>query len=193
MKKILVLSLALLLAACQSIVKVEGEQVLAGKLSVRLSEAWNKVPLVRSEPWEVWTQEGMPLDQLRFWSGIAAGKPLMTALPASSGIKDARVPTFTAGMSDEQLVRLFEIVYSADGSLVTVGKVEPAAFAGARGLRFEFTVTRKSDDLHMQGVGWFAVHKGELFAATYLAPRLSFFPRLLPKAEAVVRTAAIKG
>jgi hypothetical protein len=32
-----------------------------------------------------------------------------------------------------------------------------------------------------------------LFAATFAAPRLAFFPRLLPMAEAVVKTARIKG
>jgi hypothetical protein len=38
-----------------------------------------------------------------------------------------------------------------------------------------------------------SVRKNELFAATFVAPRLAFYPRLLPKAEAVVRSAEIKG
>jgi hypothetical protein len=45
----------------------------------------------------------------------------------------------------------------------------------------------------LNGVGWVSQRKGELFAATFIAPKLSFFPRLLPKAESIVRTAQIRG
>ncbi len=72
-----------------------------------------------------------------------------------------------------------------------MNKVEPAVFAGEPGVRFEFSVARKSDDVQFKGVGWVAVRQGELFAATFVAPRLSFFARILPKAEGVVRTAKI--
>jgi hypothetical protein len=65
-------------------------------------------------------------------------------------------------------------------------------------VRFEFTLARRRDDLTMQGVGWVAVRPDpvygeELYAATFVAPRLSFYQRLLPMAEAVVKTARIKG
>jgi hypothetical protein len=76
---------------------------------------------------------------------------------------------------------------------VRLTRVEPAQFAGEKGLRFEFTLARRSDDLVLHGVGWVAVHKDELYAATFVAPRASFFPRLLPMAEAVVKTARIRG
>jgi len=46
--------------------------------------------------------------------------------------------------------------------------------------------------VQLAGVGWAAVRRNELFAATFVAPRLSFFARLQPKAEAVVRTLRIK-
>jgi hypothetical protein len=84
-------------------------------------------------------------------------------------------------------------MYSMDGSLVKVTRVEPSSFAGEKGIRFEFSVARKRDDVQLLGVGWVSVRKGELFAATFVAPKLAFYPRLLPKAEGVVRTAQIKG
>jgi hypothetical protein len=37
------------------------------------------------------------------------------------------------------------------------------------------------------------VRKDELFAATFGAPKLSFYARLLPKAEVVISSALIKG
>ena len=200
MKKILALLLALLLAACANVSRMEGEQVVNERLAVHLTDAWNKV----SDPWDVdpydtWTQEGIPLDHLRLWGGVRPGQPLMTrpaVFSRAEDAKDRRVPTFRVGLPPERLVSLFEELYATAGT-VTVTKVEPALFAGQKGVRFEFTLARRADDLDMQGVGWVAVRQDatwgeELYAATFVAPRLSFYQRLLPLAEAVVNSARIR-
>ncbi len=195
MKNLAIFILIALLSACASVVKIEGDQVVNERMAVKLSEAWNKVDFPGSrQPYEMWTQEGFSLDHLRFWAAIKPGQPLMTpaAGAVSMGDKAPRVPTFAAQMAPDQLVNLFETMYSSDGSLVKVTKVEPAAFAGEKGIRFEFAIARKRDDVQLLGVGWVAVSKEELFAATFVAPKLAFYPVLLPKAEAVVRTARIK-
>lgn len=197
MKKIFALLLVSLLAACTSIVKVEGDQVINNRMAVKLTDAWNKLDLPgNKQPFDVWTQEGLTIDHLRFWAAVGNNQEMMKRPPGASvpqGGKAARLPTYVVGMQPDQLVSLFENLYAADGSIVTMNKVEPAVFAGEKGVRFEFSVTRKSDDVQLRGVGWVAVKKNELFAATFVAPRLSFFPRLLPKAESVVKTAQIKG
>jgi hypothetical protein len=196
MKKLLVLLLVFTLSACTSIVKVEGEQVIKNRMSLKLPDAWNKVQLPNDrQPFEVWTQEGLTIDALRFWAAVPSKGELVKAPPGNvpQGGKNARVPTFVAGMEADQLVNLFEIMYSADGSSVTINKVESTVFAGEKGIRFEFAVLRKSDDVQMLGIGWVSVKKDELFAATFLAPKLSFFARLQSKAESVVKSAQIKG
>jgi hypothetical protein len=196
MKRLLVLWLAVLLAACTTIAKVEGDQVVNDRLAVHVPGAWNKIQSPWSdEPYETWTQEGMPLDHLRFWGGVASGKTLM-AKPMvffrARGEKDARVPTYRAGMPPEKLASLFEELYATAGT-VKVTKLEPAVFAGEKGARFEFTLMRRWDDLPMRGVGWVTEKEGRLYAATFLAPRMSFYERLLPMAEAVVKSARIRG
>jgi hypothetical protein len=191
MKKLLALLLALVLAGCASVVKVEGEQTLNNKLAVKLPEAWNRLSYP-GQPYEVWTQEGASLDQLRMWAGLPAGKEIVTLPSAPMGQKAARVPTFTADMAPDQLVGLFEVMYAADGSQVKITRIEPASFAGASGVRFEFMVIAKRTDLQVRGMGWAAVRNNELYAATYHAPDLAFFKRLAPKAEAVVKTALIR-
>lgn len=195
MKKLAILLLVSLLGACTSIVKVEGDQVVNGRMAVRLTEAWNKVSLPGvSQPFETWTQEGLPLDHLRFWAAIPTGKSLMTAPRVNSADQKApRVPTYVAGMQPDQLVNLFEILYSNDGSIVTLSKVEPATFVGEKGVHFAFSMTRKVDGVEMKGLGWLAVHKGELYAASFVAPKKSFFPRLAPKAESVAKSAKVQG
>lgn len=201
MKTLLVLLLAAFLAACTSMARMEGDQVVNHKLAVHVSEAWNRMAdPFDGEPYDTWTQEGIPLDHLRLWGGVQPGQPLMArpmVFLKTEDMRAPRVPTFKVGMTPEKLVSLFEELYANSGT-VTVTKMEPTVFAGEKGVRFEFTLARRSDDLTMRGVGWFAVKQDklvgeELYAATFIAPRAAFFARLLPMAEAVVRTARIKG
>jgi hypothetical protein len=201
MKRMLAAALlAATLAACTTVAKMEGDQVVNERLAVHVSSAWNKI----SDPWEAdpydtWTQEGLPLDHLRFWGAVKPGQPLMTKpmLFLRGDEKAPRLPTFRTGLPPEKLVNLFEELYATAGT-VTVTKVDPTVFAGQKGVRFEFTLERRRDDLTMQGVGWVAVRANptegeELYAATFVAPKAAFFTRLLPMAEAVVKTARIKG
>jgi hypothetical protein len=201
MKSVIALLLALLLAACTTISRMDGDQLVNERLTVHVSQAWNKI----SDPWEVppydtWTQEGIPLDHLRIWGGIKPGQAIMVNYPGYSrdpDAKDPRVPRFRTGLTPEKLVSLFEEFYATAGT-VSITKMEPTVFAGQKGVRFEFTLARRRDDLNLLGVGWVAVRADatfgeELFAATFVAPRLSFYQRLLPMAEAVVKTARIKG
>ncbi|MCC2673342.1 MAG: hypothetical protein K0R58_289 [Ramlibacter sp.] len=190
-KRLLTILLALLLAACAAVVKVEGDQTVNNKLSVKLPEAWNRLAYP-GQPFEVWTQEGASLDQLRFWAGVTAGTEIAKLPAAPAGQKAGRVPTFTAGMAPDQLVSLFEIMFASDGSQVKITRIEPGVFAGLNGVRFEFAVVTKKTELQVRGVGWAAVKNNELYAATYHAPDLAFFKRLSPKAEAVVKTAMLK-
>lgn len=201
MKRLVSLLMVLALAACTTMSRMEGDQVVNGRLVVHVSEAWNKVTdRWETDPYDTWTQEGLPLDHLRLWGGVRPGQPLMIKPAVFSREPDAReprVPTFRPGLPPEKLVSLFEELYATAGT-VTITKVDPTMFAGHKGVRFEFTLARRRDDLNMKGVGWVAVRPDavygeELFAATFVAPRLSFYDRLLPRAEAVVRTARVKG
>ncbi|HSH89739.1 MAG TPA: hypothetical protein VK996_07120 [Ramlibacter sp.] len=197
MKKLLpAIALAAVLGACTTISKVEGDQVVNGRLAIKVTEAWNKVSVPGTrQPYDMWTQEGMTLDHLRIWAGIKAGEPLMLVPSAQipAGQKAPRVPTFTGNMPPEQIVNLFEMMYAVDGSMVKVNRVEPTTFAGEKGVHFEFTIVRKRDDLHLLGTGWASVRNNELFAATFVAPKLTFYPRLAPRAAAIVKTAQIRG
>ncbi len=182
-----------LLAGCASVSKIEGDVTLGDRLTVRVDRAWNKFTLPgQAQPFESWTQEGIALDHLRVWSGIRSGQSLMASAQAPAGQKAPRVPVFRAGMAADQLANLFEVLYAADGSQVQVTRIEPASFAGEAGLRFELAIIRKRDDVQLAAVGWVAVRKDELFALTYAAPRLGFFPRGRPGAEAIAASARLR-
>jgi hypothetical protein len=182
-----------LLAGCAAVVKIEGEQNVKSRMSVRLGQAWNKVSAPGSEqPYEAWTQDGFNLDHLRLWAGVRSGQALVGQAPAAAGQRALRVPVFRAGMAPDQLANLFEVLYSADGSQVQVTRLEPATFVGEQGVRFELSIIRKRDDVPMSAVGWVAVRGDELFAITYVAPRLGFFPRGRPGVEAIAASARLR-
>lgn len=187
MKNIALLTLALILNACTTVTQIEGEQRLGNRLVIDLPKAWNKFSQPASVPFQVWTQEGIMIDQLRVWAAIPSGQDLI-AKPAAGGQKLAKVPVFQSGLQPDQWVNLLETAYAADGSVVNIDKVEPTWMAGAKGVRFEFSMTRKNDDLPFRGVGWATEHDKQFFAAVFTAPRLHFFAQLKPQVEAVVQT-----
>ena len=194
MKKLLLIALALIIAGCANIVKVEGEQNINSKMTVKLPQAWNKINVAASQqPYELWTQDGVFVDQLRIWAGINNGANLVVAPQKNSQGKAPRVPVFTSGMKLDQMASLFEQMYAIDGSAVTLDKVEPSTFGAQQGVRVEFSVVVQSSNLQLKGVAWAAEHKGQFYATSYVAPRLSFFPRYLPQVQDIAKSAVIKG
>lgn len=181
-------------AGCASIEAVEGERILAGRLVVTTGQPWNRIRAKDDkQPYDTWTQHGFTLDQLRLWPGIASGEPLVAALPPpAAGQRAARVPTFRAGMSADQIANLFEVLYAMDGSQVRLTRLDAARFGGERGLRLEFSVVRQRDDVQMASVAWVAVRQDRLYAVAYTAPRLAFFDRGLPEVEALAASARIR-
>ncbi len=188
MKKIAALGRTLFLSACSTTVtQIEGEQRLGNRLSVQLPNAWNKFIQPSSVPYEIWTQEGIMLDQLRVWAAIQPEQALVVK-PKSNDQKAEKVPVFTSGLRPDQWVNLLESVYVSDGSVVKVDKVEPFTLADSKAVRFDFSITRKSDDLAFQGVGWATEKDKQFFAAVFTAPRLHFYGKLLPQVEAIIQS-----
>jgi hypothetical protein len=65
-------------------------------------------------------------------------------------------------------------------------------FGGEKGFRFEYSLVRQVDNVRLSGIGYGAVHKGELFAMLYMAPKLVFFPRHAERVDRIARSAAIR-
>jgi len=190
---VLALAFAFGAVGCSTAVKIQGEQTLRGRLTVQVNQAWNKLasPDV-DQPYESWPQGGLALAPLRLWAGIPSGQPLREVSAPANGAKPARVPVLRAGMAPDQLANLFEVLYGVDGSAVRLVRLEPVVFAGTQGLRFELLVVRANDEVHLSVAGWVSVHRDELHALTYAAPRLGFFRRGLPAVEAIAASARLR-
>ncbi|HZM35424.1 MAG TPA: hypothetical protein VFC18_13140 [Burkholderiales bacterium] len=178
--------LVLLLAGCASATKMHGEQALGSRLVVNPEGPWNRIDLAIFGPADVWTMEGIPIDQLLVYPGIkneqvvhGAGGPGKTF-------------AFRSTMQPEEVVAMFEGMLTRDGSQFKLSRLEPVSFGGGKGFRFEYSVIRRADGVILSGLGYGAVSQGELFALLYHAPRLTFFPRHRGAVEQMARSAHIK-
>jgi hypothetical protein len=191
MKKILLaLAVVAVLAGCANVVKVSpGDAVVADRIRVPVDAAWNQFnpPFVAGKAAAMWTQEGLAIDQLNFYVGLKDGDEV-----AAAQSDKQRALVFKSAMQPHELVALFESLYTRDGSTFTLDKLEPAEVLGQRGWRAQYTVVRKFDEVRLSGSAWGTVRNNELYAMTFAAPAVGFYPRLSPKVEKVVAAARFK-
>jgi hypothetical protein len=189
--RISALLLALVLAGCAAVSKVEtGETLVKNRLAVQVAAPWNKFERGQADNTPTWTVEGITVDALQFYVGLKDGDLIA---PTPSNRKGVEPLTFKTAMQPADVVALYQGLFTRDGSSFTLDKLEPAEFVGTRGFRFEYSLVRKLDDVRLRGVAYGAVRNGELFLINYSAPRLAFFPKYVGQVETLAKSAKVKG
>lgn len=190
MNKLFVLIVALALVGCASVRKVEsGANTVGSRLTINIEGNWNHLDFPAIKPAQIWTMEGVTVDELLIYSGIRDGEIMHPEPPAGTKTKNF---IFRSGMQTEEVVSMLEGVLSRDNSTFKLLGLQPYPFGGKKGFRFEYERIRKVDGVRLQGVGFGATDNGELFAMLYQAPRLTFFPRHRERVEAIAKSAVIK-
>ena len=177
----------LLCTACAMMPKVaSGPVTVKSVLTVTSDGGWNRFE-AGTGPGETWTSDGLTLDALTFFVGIRQGDALVQA---PGGLR--RPPAFRASMLPSEIVEFYETTVRGDGSTFKLERLVPAPFAGSQGFRFDFSITRKSDDVTLRGFAQGAVVKDRLYLIVFRAPRVHYYARHLPRAEAAARSALLK-
>jgi len=185
-----------LLAACaqMQMQKVDrGQVTINDALTLQAGIPWNRFELqfplsVAPGASQVWTQDGITLDALAFFVGVADGQTLGRQIPGSA----KTLPPFRADMTPDEIVELYEQAVTQEGSRFALQRVAPALFGGHPGFRFEYTITRRSDGVLLKGLALGAVVKDKLDLVAFTAPAIYYYDRYLPQVEPLLASAQIK-
>jgi hypothetical protein len=164
-------------------------RVARNSMRVTPGSAWNKAPvsgLLIPEA-ESWTQNGLLLDEISFVGGLAPGK----AITRQRRKADQKVPTFTAGMSPQDLVAMVETLHRIRGDAVfeTVA-LAPRPFLGATGLQYDYAFVG-ADEVKRRGRAVLAVVGERLYLIALEGASSHYFDAALPEFERLATGAAL--
>lgn len=192
-RRLLLVGLLALAAGCAQVSKVaavaDGTVTVRERLVVAVPDEWNQFESGPIPQATTWTHEGIFVDELQFWVGIKDGGLIAPTPSQPPGLKPL---AFKATMQTAEVAELLQGLWTRDGSVFTLEGIEPHTFIGTPGFRLRYSLVRKVDEVRMRGIAWGAVRNGELFVVNFTAPRLTFFDRYLPRAEAIVQSARLK-
>lgn len=144
-------------------------------LTVTPSQPWNRLGGRVGRNAESWTLDGLTLNDVTFYGGIANNNTLFREVDK----KNAPLPRFSSTMLIPDVIQLFEGSYRVANatSLMSIDSVEPATFAGAAGFRFTYSFTVQNEEVRRRGEAHGAIIGGSLYMVTYEAPVIHYFER----------------
>ena len=168
-----------------------GQRVAVAKsaLTVQPDAEWNKLAAKPGRNAESWTLDGDQLNELTFYGGIADGRTLFREVDR----KTRPLPRVSATMLITDIPTLLENSYrvALGTAAMTIERVEPATFAGNKGVHFTYGYTRQNESLHRRGEAFGAIIGRRLYLITYEAPAVYYFERSAPAARVVADSARL--
>ena len=188
------LALVMLAAACTPYAKIDSGQVHVGSLAMTTGQPWARIQpahLPTEGPTEVWTRDGLSLNQVLVYAGLADGRPLFA--PKNGAAADRPFVAFRQDMLEADV---HELVVDSIGRYFQAGpilttRVAPRRFAGADGFEAEFAFASKATELEYRAIAAGAVIGGHLHLLVYVAPRLHYFDAHVGAFRQLVDTASL--
>jgi hypothetical protein len=169
-----------------------GKSVAVAKsgLTVTPSTAWNKLGARPGRNAESWTIDGLSLNDMTFYGGIANDQTLFREVDK----KNKPLPRFSSTMLLPDIASLFESSYriAAGTSLFSVDSIEPAKFSGSDGFSFSYSFTVQDEEVARKGLARGAIIGGKLYMVTYEAPKIHYFDRYDEAFTAIANSASVK-
>ncbi len=158
--------------------------VTKSTMAVTPTPDWNRWSARPSDKGELWTRDGINLNELSFFAHIGNGETLYRNRNQS----DSPLPKFKSGMLPTDLVDLFEasnrIVLKTP--LFTIDSIEPAKLAGHDGVRFAYHYVVEGDQINRKGEGVAANVGGRLYLVNFVAPEIYYYDRDIANFRAMV-------
>jgi hypothetical protein len=181
-------SLCLLLSACAGFRAVEARNPVdvGDNVTVDPQVAWANAfgPGISGT---VWTIDGLGLNELRFFTGIAPGAPLLS-IP---GVDKRDLTAYDATMLPNDVMELVATTLGKmGGQQVATTGLRPASFGSVTGFRFDLALATM-DGLQIKGEALFAQRRGKLDVVLFIAPAEYYYDRYAPVVEKVFASVRI--
>ncbi len=149
---------------------------IAGKLMAATPGAgWNRSSARPSEKGERWTRDGLALNELTFFAGVADGETLYYEPFAAR----QKLPKFRSQMLPTEIVEMFENSNRMilDSSVFSITTVEPSKLGNFEGVRFSYSYAAQDEGLTRKGEAVAAIVDGRLYLVNFVAPAIHYFDR----------------
>lgn len=165
--------------------------VAKSALTVTPAREWNRMGARPGRLSETWTIDGDSLNDLTFYGGIESGHPIFREVDK----RNKPLPHFSTTMLLTDVPVLFENSYriALDTAGMEIGRIEPALFAGRKGVRFAYSFVREGEEVRRQGEAYAAIIDKKLYMISFEAPALHYFDAGIEGARQVVASATLPG
>lgn len=196
MRKVMTLAMAAALlwpaaAGASWKVMTHGAPVAVAKSTMTVTplDDWNRWSVRPSKKGETWTQDGVALNELQFFAGIAPGEPIYR----ERAKKDEPLPKFSPKMLAPEIVAMVEGSHRIllGTPLFEVDSIAPAKLSGHDGVRFTYHYTVQDEEVRRKGEARAAIVNGQLYLITYAAPAIHYFDAGIGEARAIMDSAKI--
>ncbi|MBZ9647079.1 hypothetical protein K9B33_05960 [Sphingobium sp. 3R8] len=163
-------------------------EVAKSAMKVTPVRDWNSLSIRPGKKAETWTLDGEQLNDVTFYGGISPGEPLIR----ETSKKHKPLPKFASETLLVEIPELLEGTYRTEKGIgsFSVTSSKPDRFLGSDGIRFTYEYV-DADDLPRKGEARAALIKGQLFMATFDAPRLHYFDAVLDDFNVLTDSAAL--
>lgn len=164
-------------------------QVAKSGLTVVPAEDWNRFVIRPGRNAESWTLDGLTLNDVTYYGGIADGATLFR----EADKKGAPLPKFSATMLIPDIAQLFEASYRISNKtpIFSIDSIEPANFAGVAGFHFAYSFVVQGEEVRRKGEASGAISGGKLYMISYEAPVIHYFDQHLDAYQAIVKSARL--
>lgn len=180
---------AVALAGWKVMPKAQRVAVAKSAMTVAPASDWNRWSVRPSKRGEIWTLDGIGLNELSFFGGVVPGE----AIYRERDKKDEPLPRFDARMLGPELVQAVEGSYRIllRTSLFAIDEVAPSTLGGHPGVRFAYRYTVQDEEVRRKGEGRAAIVGGQLYLITFAAPEIHYFDAGIAEARAIMDSAQI--
>ncbi len=149
-------------------------------VSVTTDIAWAEAPWPNVSG-TVWTNDGVELDAMMFFTGIQEGKPLIK--PDAVSTRELRV--YQTTMIPDDVMELLSSNFGHIGyQQIKTANLRPAPFGSVQGFRFDLDFLTK-DGLQMKGTALAAQRNKTLDLIMFMAPDEYYYGRYSANAEKI--------